>query len=352
LISRQPGLDHDPACVVTHRPHDSPLPLGVSPSALEVLGAPHPRRQAALPFLPRPTRRGPSHSASELSTGGSRSLFDVGETSTFLDMLRRFAYLDSKALDDYVSALADGLRLSRRQEGRTGSSDGGSLGVKGIGAQGSKESSGTESIEASDTPPARFARLLTLAEADPDPSGWLDMGSGDELSGAGFGALLDFEFELHVPDFVNMLGQAGQLQGIGDLLTVMQSLGSIVGEDVTDLPNADEVGAMANFAQGMDVKPVIIGECDESEWKFAATLNPDYLNAELATLEAPFRVTAKVGKVIRPGEHKLLMIMPGASMLPREQRRAMEKKGPEDESERDWFIEGPARPLDVLAIYT
>src|SRR4051794_33831729 len=126
-------------------------------------------------------------------------------------MLRKFAYLATPDLDQYVSALEDGLRQTRTS-GDTGDRGlGGSLGVRGAELRGDRRSGTSESIESLDTAAARFDRLLSLAEANPGTSGWLDLATMDDLSQAGVGAMVDFECELEVPDTVNLFGQADQI---------------------------------------------------------------------------------------------------------------------------------------------
>ncbi len=267
-------------------------------------------------------------------------------------MLRKFAYLDSPSLDQYVSALEDGLRQTRGHGGTGDTGFGGSLGIRGAELRGDKRSGTSESIESLDTSEARFDRLLPLAASIPEASGWLDLATIDDLSQAGIGALVDFECELEVPDVVNLLGQANQVAELGQLIDSLRALAPLLGEEVNDLPSSEEVGTMSQAVTTMKVKPVVVGESEESEWRVVGVLTPEHLRCEVSELEGPFRLTAKVGKVIQRGQHKLLLNLPGASLLPRDQRRAMEKKGPKDESERDMFVEGPARVLDVLAIYT
>ena len=54
--------------------------------------------------------------------------------------------------------------------------------------------------------------------------------------------------------------------------------------------------------------------------------------------------------VWQAGQWKPLLSLPGMNVLPREQRRKMEREGPESGQEASW-LEGPAVMLDLLAIY-
>jgi hypothetical protein len=95
---------------------------------------------------------------------------------------------------------------------------------------------------------------------------------------------------------------------------------------------------------------IVVGNDDESEWKIASNLRRDLIRVPIGELSGSFRVTGKVGRAIRKGEYKMLIGLPGMSLLPRDQRRAMEKDRPKPE-EMDMYLEGPARLIDVLAIY-
>jgi hypothetical protein len=266
-------------------------------------------------------------------------------------MLRSFQYLNTTALNDYVSALEDGLRQSRQTS--TGSNRGANASIGAgpisVGASGGRDQDST--VESTDTSPARFGRLLRLAEAAPEQSGWVDLATLDDLSTTGYGALVDFECELHVPEIAALFGQVDQVRELGALMNSLRSFGPLLGEDMSDLPAAEEIDGITNVLDGMKVQPVVVGEDDESEWRVVGVLAGEHLRVPMSDLDGYFRVTAKIGKPIKRNEHKLLLNLPGMSLMSRDERRAMEKKGPTGEGDQDMFIEGPARVLDVLAIY-
>lgn len=267
-------------------------------------------------------------------------------------MLRSFLYLDESALNDYVSVMEDGLReKTTTAQGKAGKA-GGSVGLGGVGGSLELGRDRSRSTESADTAPARFERLVTLARAAKESSGWLDLSDLDGLAGARAGSLVDFECEIRVPDIVKVLGSGSEMREVADLIGLMRSLGSMLGEQIADLPEESEVTQMANIADRMRFSPVIVGEDDESEWTVTGVLSPGAIRKPLSDFDGSARITAKVGKTVARSEHKLLLNLPGASAMPRDERRALERRGPADEDEKVMFIAGPARILDILAIYT
>ncbi|MGL5827386.1 MAG: DUF6414 family protein [Nocardioides sp.] len=267
------------------------------------------------------------------------------------DMLRRFSYLDEQTLNDYVGVLEDGLRESRIESSGNRSSKAGSADAKIIKAGIESGTEAGSSVSTSDTPPARFNRLLRLAQESPNASGWIDVVTLDDLSDAGIGALVDFECELEVPDVARLFG-SDELNGLADALDSLRSLGGLLGEEVSDLPDAAEVAAMSGIMKTMKSDGlIVVGQDEESQWKIASNLRRELIRGgSLDELSGSLRITGKIGRVINKGEYKMLLGLPGMSLLPRDQRKAMEKKRP-DPDEMDMYLEGPARLIDVLAIY-
>lgn len=265
-------------------------------------------------------------------------------------MLRRFLYLDEPILTDYVSVLEDGLRDKRTSATGESSERSGNADLKVVGgALGSGTSEG-ETVESRDTAPARFARLLDLAKADPDLSGWLDVVTLDDLSGAGSGAIVDFECELHVPD-ISLLTDAEGLTQVANMMESFAGLAGLLGEDVSDLPKANEISGVKNLAQAMKSNDlIVVGEDEDADWRCAGSLRRDLLRTSTDELSDFFRVTGKVGRSIPEGQYKPLLGLPAMSLLPRAERRALERNKPSAD-DMDMYLAGPARMIDVLAIY-
>src|SRR5947207_1601526 len=116
-------------------------------------------------------------------------------------MLKRFLYIDAPTLTDYLSALEGGIRdtMSRRKL-MSGTSEGG-LDAKVLKGSLARNKEDEESVTLTDTPQARFDRLLTLVDADPEAVGWLEvMDPNENLPSAGIGAMISVECDIYIPD--------------------------------------------------------------------------------------------------------------------------------------------------------
>lgn len=92
----------------------------------------------------------------------------------------------------------------------------------------------------------------------------------------------------------------------------------------------------------------MVGADEESSWKVAARLGSGHVRDP--DLEGYVRVIGKVAQRWPENRWKPLLALPGASLLPRKERKALEAKKPTKDDE-DAYLEGPAVMLDVLAIY-
>jgi hypothetical protein len=105
-------------------------------------------------------------------------------------MLRNFLYLNTVALDGYLSALEDGLRVGSESE-QSATVD------KSVGADArvvkgnlGKSTAGTRRTSGQDTSEARFARLMDIANTDPEPLAWIDVvDPSNDLDEADYGAM-------------------------------------------------------------------------------------------------------------------------------------------------------------------
>lgn len=261
-----------------------------------------------------------------------------------MNQLRTFLYLNEPVLDDYISALEDGLR--QRRETTTGSSKATGIGVdaKVLKADRTRGSEGGDRTEFSDSAPARFNRLLDLAVAQDDTVDWLEIQSLDQLEGVARGAVVHFECDAFVPPMLKALG-GSDLDRMLELMDTLAPHKSSLGLDMEGMPSGEEVASIraAKRAFGADI--VFVGE-DDSDWKVAGKLPSDHLRDP--EIDDYVRVVGKVSTSWGPDKWKPLMALPGASLLPRSERRKMEQQRPDDEES---VLRGPAVMLDVLAIY-
>lgn len=262
-------------------------------------------------------------------------------------MLRNFLYLNEKTLNGYLSALEDGLRAagehqsSRRKT--SGSSDGEPESSNGL----STDVQQTQSF--TDTSEARFERFANLSAQNPERSGWTAVeDDGSAFGGIRPGALIQFECEIFVPPLVRSLSPSG---GVVQAIEMMRGIMPLMNDhngDTKSLPSQDQVAAMSAVSSMVGDDLLVVGERDETDWRvsgrlISASIRDDELDG-LAT------VVGKVSSVLKEGEHKSLLALPGTNFMTREQRRAQAKIGPEPGQEQNW-LSGPAVTLDILAIY-
>jgi hypothetical protein len=262
-------------------------------------------------------------------------------------MLRNFLYLNTVALDGYLSALEDGLRTGSQSEHSTTRDK--SLGADARIAKGNvgKSVVGTRRTSGQDTPEARFARLMDLADEDPEPLGWIGIVDPDnDLKEVGFGAMLFGEAEFYIPRMVRLLAGSDFGRTI-DMIDRLEPFADLFGLDKKGLPDKRQRNAARSAVDTLGADQVTVGEFDDSDWKVAAQLTAEYVRAEV---EGPAQFVGKVSKQWPEGQGRHLLALPGTTLLPRRERRALESKKP-DNPDDDSFLIGPALMLDLLAVW-
>lgn len=299
-----------------------------------------------------PRSRLPQRAASGSSTGHStRRPRPDGRPQTrryLCRVLRRFIYLDRTALDQYVTALESGRTTeSTTRLVRTGTGAGG-FDAKLVSASGEKSREEEESRTLADTDEARFDRLLRAAASQPEALGWTEVMQPDtDLAGIGLGAMLAWECDLYISEIVQALARSGEALGAIGMMQNLLPMARRLGLDTEGLPNDEEMGAVSGFIGGMNASLLVVGEDDETDWRVAGQLNDASLHGDV---EGRARVIGKVSKVVPLGRWKPYLTFPGMNLLPREQRRRMERQAPAAGKENE-YLAGPALMLDILAIY-
>lgn len=264
-------------------------------------------------------------------------------------MLRNFVYLNTQALRQYIAALEGGLtqEATTRSLQRGGGKGGVSVKVADASVERGHENEETRTY--ADTQEAQFDRLLKAADEDAGALAWVEVTQPDlDYKDIGVGAMISWECEIYVPEFVRMMSASGEMVGAIDMMrTLLPAAKSLGLTTEQPLPSADTLDATSNFLKGMNVKALVVGEDDTSEWKVAGQINDQYLHGEL---EGPVRLVGKVTKVMSEGQWKPFLSFPGMGAGSREQRRKMERQAPEPGKE-DQYLHGPALMLDILAVY-
>ncbi len=266
-------------------------------------------------------------------------------------MLRRFLYLDTTALGQYVSALEGGATTeSTKRSMRSGAGEGGvDARVAHLSRQRSQEEEDTRTF--ADTDEARFDRLLRASSSSPEAAealGWIEVLEPEtDFVGIGIGAMVAWECDIYIPEIIQAMANSGEaLKIIGQMQDLMPAAESL-GFDTSGLPKGKELEAASKFIKGVDAQLLVVGEDEDTDWRIAGQLTGQFLHGDV---EGRARVVGKVSKILPQGRWKPYLTLPGMNILPRERRRQLERQAPEPGKE-DQYLSGPAIMLDILAIY-
>lgn len=260
-------------------------------------------------------------------------------------ILRRFLYLDTPAVDGYLSAIEDGSRQTVERQSEHSGSIGVSAGVGPVSGQASRGRGRSQAETATDTPEAKFSRLSSLAQKYEDT--WTEVLEPDMLGDFRKGEIIEIEVDLYVPDIVRFLEPGGASE---QLLTTMDRLAnatSLFGP-LDGMPSAAQREEMRTAISALPVNLMVVGEVADSNWQIAGQLNREHLRD--ASLDGTAIVVGKIANSWSAGQWKPLMALPGMSLLPRNRRRELERQRPTEGSE-DQYLEGPAVTLDIIAIH-
>lgn len=262
--------------------------------------------------------------------------------------LRRFIYLDTTELSKYVTALEGGLTTeSTKRSMRSGTGTGG-IDAKIVHASGEKSSEDEESRTLTDTDEARFDRLLRAAIAEPEALDWVEALQPDtDFDGIGIGPMVSWECDVYVPDVIQMLARSGEAVGSLGMMQNILPMARTLGLPTEGLPADEELSAASGFLRGMDASLVVVGEDDETGWRIFGQLTDEFVHGDL---EGRARVVGKVAKVVSAGRWQPYVTFPGMKLVPREERRKMERQAP-GPGEEGKYLSGPALMLDMLVIY-
>lgn len=260
-------------------------------------------------------------------------------------ILRRFLYLDTPAVDGYLSAIEDGSRQSvERQSEHTGSI-GLSAELGPVSGQASKGRARSQAETATDTPEAKFSRLATLAQKYEDT--WTEVLESDMLGEFNKGEIIEIEVDLYVPDIVRFLEPGGETEKLLNTMDRLANVASLFGP-LDGMPSSEQREDMRMAVSALPVNLMVVGEVADSNWQIAGQLNREHLRD--ASLDGTAIVVGKIANKWPEGQWKPLMALPGMSLLPRNKRRELERQRPTEGSE-DQYLQGPAVTLDIIAIH-
>jgi hypothetical protein len=263
-------------------------------------------------------------------------------------MLKNFLYLNSPALDSYLSALEDGLRGPVEARKSTSGSLSGKVGLSVANAGGERGHQEEEAATRADTASARFERLQKLARQDTESSGWVDvLDAENDLKDLLTGALIEVECEVYIPEIVKALSPSGGLTQAIEQIEALAKVAPALGTRLEGMPDQGQLDALKSIGGALGAYATFVGEIVDADFHVAGRLLDEFVKGEI---EGFARVVGKVSTRWGTGQWKPLLALPGATLMSREQRRELERKGPDAGQEASW-LEGPALMLDVLAIY-
>ena len=257
-------------------------------------------------------------------------------------MLRNFLYLNEEILDQYIGQVEDGLRSTRSRTANTEKSGSGGVDLKVASGRGEKSSGVSETEEFSDSPHARFNRLLQLVEGHEGEFGWIEVLQEVDVEGARVGAIVDVTCDLYETDLTKVTGPNGLL-GLLPLVAKLQGGFESWSSTGGDMPDSAQLDAMSAFSSSMP-EMILLGEVLDTAWRIVVVL------PSIPGIEGQARVVGKVTKRWGADKSEPLPGVPFIEQLPREQRREFVRKGPVAGQEMMW-LEGPALQIEVLAIY-
>jgi hypothetical protein len=263
-------------------------------------------------------------------------------------MLKNFLYLNERILSDYLSALEGGVRQSVNSRTSSSGTRSGKAGVGGVGGAVGAAREQEEAVLLHDSAPARFQRLLDLAEADPEATAWISVLDPDsDLEGALVGALIDVEADLEIPGFAKIMApESGLLNVFRAYSAMSSSLPGMNGQTI-DPKQLDMAETISGMMKG---SLVVVARPDSDTWSLAGPLQEEHMRVAADEIDGDARIVGKVKKVLRADAFHPLLALPGMNALPRDKRRELERQGPAQPDDPMW-LPGPALMLDILAIY-
>lgn len=267
-------------------------------------------------------------------------------------MLINAQYLDSDALTNYIAAVEGGVRQtgSTRSTGAHGL--GGSFGVNAMKIEGRRNAEVENTLNIEDHDASRLKRLIDAGHADPDGLSWVEILEPDHgFSQVSIGAFVEWECDIYVPEGLAAISSHGDLSGTLKMMQGLMPSAEALGLDTAGLPRAEQMQAMSEFLEGLNVAPIVVGDDSDTEWKVVGSLNKQWIR-EGASLDDRVRIIGKVKKQVPHGRWHPIVSLPGMNLLNRDERRRKERDGPGDSGQESQFVRGPLLVVEYLAIYS
>ncbi|WP_141750685.1 MULTISPECIES: hypothetical protein [unclassified Corynebacterium] len=266
-----------------------------------------------------------------------------------IDLFIRPFYLDTQALDDYIAGIENGLTESIIDKQSKTSHNGGSIDAKVISGEKARAETGENTRSFRDHDTAKLDRLIKYGRANCEAASWNEILEPDtSFQHIRTGEMIEWECDVYLSEISEILAN-NELPGSLRSLAKVAPLTKIFGSPQNDLPDSEQFNQMADFMDGVNLKPILIGEDDATAWRIVGTLQQDHIRTKDG-FDDRARIVAKVRKKIPEGRWFSLHAASGIPMS-REQRRAAGRKGPSTAEEQNQFLEGPLLVVDYLAVY-
>lgn len=263
-------------------------------------------------------------------------------------MLIRPFYLDTNALDDYIASIEDGLTETATTRRSDQSRKGGSAGMPILKGEIGKEVAGESTRSVRDHDTAKLERLITYGRANSTEADWNEvLEPASAFPNLRVGEMIEWECDVYLPEVSELFANqsfASSLRSMAD----MASLAKVFGTSDIDFPDSDEVHRVADFLENVNMRPVLIGEDSETDWRIVGPLLKNAIRTE--GFDDRARVIAKLRRIVPATMWYPLQAASGVP-IGREQRRRLERKGPTTANEEKQFLQGPLLVVDYLAVY-
>jgi len=265
-------------------------------------------------------------------------------------MLRNFLYLDTVALDQYLSQLEGSLVEDIDQKITRKRSAGAGARIAGTGAKvgGGRE---VEVLEKRAMPPsARFQRLYDLLTKRDDIQ-YLDAFDENIWQQLKRGELLEIQAKIRLPEPVIFMQQIQSLQPV---IEIMKRFGN---DPLEDPKTKEAYTAYIELVSNRENKelPIVFEAVSTPSYTFASSLKKEFLLAADKNMKGEATVVGKITRILQRGtREELVSVVPEVTnlvrSLNRQQRRKRGTSAPPSQIAEN--IEGPAIILSVLAVYT
>lgn len=267
-------------------------------------------------------------------------------------MLRRFLYLDSELIGEFLAQVERGTFTEEEQRDvvRRDKKLGGDVkvgaGPLGLGAAAgrgvSNEAEATRTVR--QTPESGFARLYDLLTEAGDVR-WLEGLDDDRWEELRRGEVIEVESVVSASTLTKFAALAEQAE---PLMEVMEMFGEAV-----DAQTREAMTGMKTLGTLFGKKvPIVSRAAGAPKFKFIANLQAEKVRVDLDELEGEATLFGKIQRKLAPSEkHTVIESMPGMSSLPRALRRSMQADVKNDKDLPDLVIRPPAAVVTPIAIY-